>query len=614
MRRLIAIICLMLLPGLAVAQGLPPVDPAVYVGDILISGSETLHPLTQRMISGFQTAGAQGQIIVNTSSTNDAMIRFCNGELDIVQADREPTADEMNACSAANRNPVVMPIAADAVVVAVSQDNPVLNNATLEEIQQLFGGAVSWSQVQPSWPEQPINRLLPGMESDTFATFVDVVFSGDQRTPVTSVGARFHDDLNALFTALQNDPYAVGILPASFANRNIGALRIVGINGVSPTSDNVSSGVYPMSRQLYLISHAAQMQQQQHVAAFLNYYISSAPEQIAALGYYPVDLSVARERWLQAAQDLPTTLPQPEVVTEPTEEPLPDAQVAEEPTLEPTEEVLDPEEEAALDALQILADARADMELFAVNLFGVERPEGWNGGLNTEDAQLSLLIRLDLELLAANAIGTDTRPDGWFGAVASTPYAIARDIRHDLELLADDIYAPGERPTGWVGPSDALMRCNRDTQALVGLLTNGGFFTPTANPATLTYCDDVAREASVFSETMLLNKVDTALFTQQAILAGGGSFAGSTTITSDFAVGFYDRNANYRGGVIPNGTPVTPRARSYADFSNMMLVEGEGFMLYIEYINTPLTSDEFYSLGDASLTGFETYCDTRWCR
>jgi hypothetical protein len=507
-----------------------------------------------------------------------------------------------------------MPIAADAVVVVVSDENTFLNNATLDEIQQLFSGAVSWSQVQPSWPEQPINRQLPTVESDTFLTFADAIFNGDQRAITTAVGARFHDDMNALFAAIQGDPYAIAVMPASYANRNIGSLRVVAINGVSPVSENVASGTYPMSRQLYLISHAAQMQQQPQVAAFLNYYINNTPEQIAALGYYPVDLNIARERWLQASGEVPVQMPQPEVVTteEPIEDPF-DAQTADEEAIA-TEEPIDPEEELALQALQILADARADMELYAVTILGVERPEGWNGGLNTEDPQLALLIRLDLELLAASQLGPETRPDDWFGAVASTPYAIARDIRHDLELLADETFGEGERPTGWTGPAQAIMRCDRDTQALVGLLTTGGFFTPTANPNTLSYCEDVAREAAIFSETMLLNKTDEALFTQQATSAGGGSFAGSTTINSDFAVGFYDRNANQRGGVIPNGTPVTPRARSYADFSNMMLVEGDGFLLYIEYLNTPISRQEFLSLGDASATGFEPYCETIWCQ
>ncbi|MCB9461383.1 MAG: substrate-binding domain-containing protein [Anaerolineaceae bacterium] len=612
MRRLLTVFCLlMLLPLTTLAQSIPPIDPAIIVGDVLIGGSDALAPLTQRMITGFVTEGATGNIVVENQTTAEAMLRFCSGELDIVHADRLPTDDETAACESAGRAPVVMPIAADAVAVVVSNGNPFLINATQDEVQQLFGPAVVWSDVQPSWPSEPINRHLTEADSDTFNTFADAIYGGDQRIPLTAIGARFYEDLNALYAALQVDPYAIGILPASYANRNIGSVRIVSINNVQPTSDNVQSNFYPMARQFYLISHATLMQQQPQVEAFLNYYILHALEQITALGYYPIDLSSAEQAWLSASSsDTPTALPTPAVVEAPeqtVEEGL--EEVVEPPV---NEAVVDQALQEQLNAIQILADARSDMELFAVTMFGAERPEGWNGSLNTDDPQLALLIRLDLEILAASQLGTDVRPFGWFGAVPSSQYAIARDVRHDLELLADAIFGFSERPTGWEGPSDAIMRCDRSTQSLVGLLRLSGVYAvPNADPNSATYCDDLAQQAAVFTESSLLNRSDVTINVPGAGL--NGSFNGDATIDSEFAVGFYDRGAAIRGGVIPLGTPVRVIARSYADFSNMMLIQGEGFALYVEHQSTTITPAEFFALKDAANSGMETFCNALWC-
>ena len=201
---------------------------------------------------------------------------------------------------------------------------------------------------------------------------------------------------------------------------------------------------------------------------------------------------------------------------------------------------------------------------------------------------------------------------GWFGAVPSSEYAIARDVRHDLELLADAIFGNNERPNGWEGPSDPVMRCDRATQALVGLLRAGGAFAvPQADPTSATYCTDLTQEATVFTEVNLLNRSDFRLSIPGS--GGGSTFSGDTLIETDFAVGFYDRGASIRGGVIPNGTPVRVIARSYAEYSNMMLVEGDGFALYLEHQNTSITPTEFFALRDAAQLGTETYCNVAWC-
>src|SRR5690606_5924457 len=111
-------------------------------------------------------------------------------------------------------------------------------------------------------------------------------------------------------------------------------------------------------------------------------------------------------------------------------------------------------------------------------------------------------IRLDLELLAGQTVGLDSRPIGWFGAVGGTPFTVARDIRHDLEVLADLLVSPGVRPPGWAG-SDPLMRCARAIQSLVRLIERGGYLIQ-ADPNSPSFCAQAELEASGYVETNLL--------------------------------------------------------------------------------------------------------------
>jgi hypothetical protein len=273
-----------------------------------------------------------------------------------------------------------------------------------------------------------------------------------------------------------------------------------------------------------------------------------------------------------------------------------------------------PEADQALDSpipsevLPILINARTDLEILVTSQLGGERPIGWSGSLDITNPQLALLIRLDLEVLAARLLSADLRPDGWFGAVSSTPIAIARDIRHDLELLADQVVQPGVRPPGWAGDKP-IMRCDRSTQNLVQLLEITAQFVVTADPASLDYCQQVTIQASQFTEARILNPnapVGTA--------ANAVAPPGSVTANGNFTIAFLDRNARQSVGIIPSGEALIPVARSFAQFSNMVLVRGANFEVFVDYTTTTLTREQFEALSDVNTLTASPACNADWCK
>ncbi|NWF68037.1 MAG: hypothetical protein HXY40_03035 [Chloroflexi bacterium] len=263
------------------------------------------------------------------------------------------------------------------------------------------------------------------------------------------------------------------------------------------------------------------------------------------------------------------------------------------------------------EALPVLINARLDLETLANAQLNGQRPPGWNGSQDFNDPQIPLLIRLDLELLVGNLLGADQRPAGWFGPVASSLYAIARDIRHDLELLADAVVQPGVRPAGWVG-DDPLMRCTRATQALVSLLERSfrgsGGFTIQADPNSPDFCAQVELEASRFTEVNLLGGSSSG-----GLNAPSAQASGTITPLGSFTVAFLDRDARQRVGVIPRDTPLTVVARSYTQYSAMILVQAAGFQVFVDYTSTTLTPEQFETLPNIDGVTFEPFCDADWC-
>ena len=261
------------------------------------------------------------------------------------------------------------------------------------------------------------------------------------------------------------------------------------------------------------------------------------------------------------------------------------------------------------EALPILINDRADLELLATAAIGsAQRPVGWSGSIDVTDPQLPLWIRLDLETLTGAIMGEDKRPAGWFGVVPSIPLAVARDIRHDLELLADVVIgAQGVRPAGWKG-DDPMYRCSRATQSLFTLLKSRGI-SVTVDFTQANYCDIAELAASRYVERQILQPPPVV-----AGNVGNNSNQLRYPFQADnpFVVAFLDRKARHKIGVLPPGMGFQPISRSYVDFSNMMLVQGDNFQVFVDYTTTTVTQEQFLALPDIGGEG-STSCDAAWC-
>lgn len=262
------------------------------------------------------------------------------------------------------------------------------------------------------------------------------------------------------------------------------------------------------------------------------------------------------------------------------------------------------------DVQRRLSDLRADLELLANEADGINRPAGWNGSDDLSNPQLPVLIRLDIEALAQAYLG-DERPDGWFGLIQTTNRAFIRDLRHDLELLratlAEEAFIFTQLPTGWRG-SDPMLTCDRPTQVLAEMLARDGLYTPQTDRNAPDYCAQVAIELSRYAEVALLTRAaDESLFNPTSDVSG------DVVVETEFAVAFLDRNASVTVGTIPIETAVDPIARSYAQFSNMTLVQGDDFIVFVDYRDTTLDTFGFEDLPDVEDIEVEPFCQARWC-
>ncbi len=286
--------------------GLPMVDPMAVTGDIIIAGSSTVYPLAERMAERFVDEGYDGSISISSIGSGAGFERFCvAGETDVSNASRPIKDSEVESCNAIERTPIELRVGTDALAVVVSQENDFLTDVSMEELALLFSTAANWSDVNPDWPSEPIQRFSPGTDSGTFDYFVEEVFDKDSEPILAAAELQLSEDDNVLVQGVLGSSYAIGYFGYAYYQENADTLKVLSINGVEATADNVDNASYPLARPMFLYSTAAILHEKPQVADFLNFVLSYVNEEIVDVGYFPAsaaDMQAAIDGWKMAME------------------------------------------------------------------------------------------------------------------------------------------------------------------------------------------------------------------------------------------------------------------------------------------------------------------------
>ena len=279
-------------------------DPLAVSGNIVSAGSSTVFPLAERIAERYQNEGFSGDITIDSIGSGAGFERFCvAAETDVSNASRAIRASEVASCNENGRHPIEFRVGTDALAVVVSQDNDFLTDATFEELAQIFGSASNWSDVNPDWPDEPIQRFIPGTDSGTFDYFTEAVFEEDPEPQLSASNVQLSEDDNVLVQGVAGSPYAVGYFGYAYAAENTDIIHPIMIEGVEPDAATVDANEYPLARPLFIYSDAGIMNEKAQVADYINFFLSYVNEEIIDVGYFPASdaaLNESRTKWLEA--------------------------------------------------------------------------------------------------------------------------------------------------------------------------------------------------------------------------------------------------------------------------------------------------------------------------
>ncbi len=282
-------------PGLSIAQE----------KRIAIDGSSTVYPIITAAAQAYEehTEGAV-EIDVAFSGTTGGFRKFLQGEIDIQDASRPILSAEIAEAKANGIEFIEIPIAYDALTIAVNVENDWMDSIKTSELKMLWepsaeGTVTRWTQIRPEWPDEEIKLYGAGTDSGTYDYFAEVITGGKTlRKDYTG-----SEDDNELVAGIERSKYALGFIPFAYYSAEQEKLKAVPIENdydaiagesrrsrpVPPSNKAVKEGYYiPLGRPLFIYVNTASLEEKPFVINFLQYFLKDASRFVYDVNYLPL--------------------------------------------------------------------------------------------------------------------------------------------------------------------------------------------------------------------------------------------------------------------------------------------------------------------------------------
>ena len=234
---------------------------------ITAGGSTTIQPILMEAAKKFMQTHPGVKFVVGGGGSSHGVKSAGGGQMQLGMASREIHAKE----KAAYADLVTHKIAQDGVAVIVHKTNP-LAKITKQQVQDIYSGKIAnWKEL--GGKDAAIALIAKAEGHSTLELFLEYFGleakqseeggkkylvhrkkGGDAFAPAKAL-TRDHNRENIASVAL--NPNAIGYVSVGTAQEVAekgGAIKLLELDGVAPTVENVKNSTYPFRRPLYLVT------------------------------------------------------------------------------------------------------------------------------------------------------------------------------------------------------------------------------------------------------------------------------------------------------------------------------------------------------------------------
>ena len=265
-----------------------PVKVSAYIQN---KGSDTLVNLALAWAERYQAEVPAVSLSVTGGGSGTGIAALVNGTVDIANASRAMTDDEIKQAEANGITPVKYVVSRDAIAVVVNPENPV-RKLTLQQISDIYSGRINnWSEL--GGEDRPIVRLSRETNSGTHVYFLQTVIRlGDSsKKTLFSTDTLLLPSSEGIINEVRQNPNAIGYdglgyIPPDLMDSVIAVSRDASGPYVIPSIATVNDNTYPVARDLYMYTAG---QPAGAIKDYIDWILSPEAQAIVAdLGFVPI--------------------------------------------------------------------------------------------------------------------------------------------------------------------------------------------------------------------------------------------------------------------------------------------------------------------------------------
>jgi phosphate transport system substrate-binding protein len=248
---------------------------------VTVKGSDTMVILVQRWAEEYMKKNPGAPVQVTGGGSGTGLAALVNGTTDIATASRpikEAESQQIQARFKVASKEIA--VAKDGVTFYVNEANPV-TSLTTDQLKGIYlGDITNWRDVGGA--DAPIVVYSRENSSGTYTFVKEHLLQNDDYTEkaLTLPGTA------AVVNAVAKEKNGIGYGGAAYA-KGLRELKIkVGAEEIAPTQENIQSGKYPLSRNLFFYVRG---EPSSAVQQFIDFALSPEGQQIVTqVGYFPV--------------------------------------------------------------------------------------------------------------------------------------------------------------------------------------------------------------------------------------------------------------------------------------------------------------------------------------
>ena len=245
---------------------------------VVIKGSTTILPITQKVAEEYRKINGVS-ITVEGSGSGNGIKALLDGSCDIANSSRSMKDEELNSAKEKNIKVKEILCAYDMIVPIVHPSNPV-KNLTLDQLKGIYDGSISnWKEL--GGKNEKIVVISRDSSSGTYEVWNEKVM---KKKADVRRDALLQASNGAIVTAVAENSKAIGYIGSGYVNANVKALTV---NGIEATIANGKSGVFPLSRKLFMYVNGSKLSES--ASEFINYLLGKeGQELVKEAGFIPL--------------------------------------------------------------------------------------------------------------------------------------------------------------------------------------------------------------------------------------------------------------------------------------------------------------------------------------